>query len=116
MEPDNEKPPVAVTTEGQPNARGANGNRYIAHRGASGKPDGVAIPRAAFERLVQSAIDLLDNADGDADLELCSDETEHDGGEDCFSHAQCDVDGGPGCEVSDPGGCEHDRREPEVAL
>ncbi|ANU08454.1 hypothetical protein [Paraurantiacibacter namhicola] len=33
-----ERPPVAVTTEGQPNAVGANGDGLVAHRGAAGKP------------------------------------------------------------------------------
>ena len=81
MKLETERPPVAVTTEGQPNAVGANGNASFAHRGAAGKPDPIAIPRIAFERLVQSAIDLLDSADGQADCEPDDFDAEHDGRE-----------------------------------
>ena len=65
-----ERPPVARTTEGQPNAVGANGKAIFAHRDATGKPITVTIPRIASEQLVKSAIDLLGDADGDADCVL----------------------------------------------
>lgn len=47
-----ERPPVAGTTEGQPSIVEAAGNASFAHRGAAGKPDSIALPRAAFEQLV----------------------------------------------------------------
>ena len=72
---------VAVTTEGQPSIVGTCGNASFSHREAAGKPDSIAIPRDAFERLVQSAIDLLDWMDGDADLEPDDQDAEHDGRE-----------------------------------
>lgn len=76
-----ERPPVAGTTEGQPSVVETYGNASFAHRSAAGKPDSIAIPRDAFERLVQSAIDLLDWMDGDADLEPDDRDTGHDGRE-----------------------------------
>lgn len=85
-------------------------------------PSAVGLPPAAISRLLtrysreqveaftQIAIDLLDLADGDPDLE----ETDT---EDAFvlsPHTLGFSEGrGPGCEVSDAGGCEHDGREPE---
>ena len=74
-------PPVAVTTEGQPSVVETYGSASFAHDSAAGKPDSIAIPRDAFERLVQSAIDLLDWIDGDADLEPDELDAEHDGRE-----------------------------------
>lgn len=47
--PDTERPPVAVTTEGQPSTVEANGNASFAHRIAACKPD-RAIPRAAGQQ------------------------------------------------------------------
>ena len=81
IELERERPPVAVTTEGQPSVVETYGNASFAHRIAAGKPDSIAIPRAAFEQLVQSAIDLLDWMDGDADLEPDEPDAEHDGRE-----------------------------------
>ncbi len=138
MELETERPPVAVTTEGQPNAVGANGEAPFAHRRADGKPDSIAIPRIAFERLVQWGIDLLDTADGDADREgECSEDEQSrcadDGQAMCDDGPGCDIadaggmhdedgqntmfanraDSGAGCPIADPGGCEHDGREPD---
>lgn len=48
--PDTERPPVAVTTEGQPSTVEANGNASFAHCSAAGKP-AKAIPRAAGPRM-----------------------------------------------------------------
>ena len=81
MELKTKRPPVAATTEGQPNAVRASGNASFAHCSAAGKQDAIAIPRIALERLVQSAIDLLDSADGDADYEPDDFDAEHDGRE-----------------------------------
>ena len=78
---DTERPQVAVTTEGQPSTVEANGNASLAHHSAAGKPDSLAIPPNAFERLVQSAIDLLDCMNGDFDLEPDELDAEHDGRE-----------------------------------
>jgi hypothetical protein len=83
-------------------------------RGASRLPADIALalipslPRPHLERLVQSLIDRMDEADGDTDLE--PEETDHTGGEDDFSGTCHD---GPGCPISDPGSgydedCEDD--------
>jgi hypothetical protein len=68
--------------------------------------------RAKVEAFVEISISLLDLMDGDPDTELNGDETDHCNSEDDFidhsSHG-----GGPGCAISDPGGCEHDGREPD---
>jgi hypothetical protein len=68
--------------------------------------------RNQLEGFIAVAIDLLDLADGDPDLEPNGDELDGSLGEDDF-HAQFGF--GPGCPVADPGGCEHDGREPEEA-
>lgn len=73
-------------------------------------------PRDLLERLVESAIDRLDRADGDPDVELNGDEAHGTSGEDDFIDRGQGFVGpcsGPGCPVSDPGGDEHDGREPE---
>lgn len=65
--------------------------------------------RAALEAFAAAAIDLLDALDGDPDREATGDEGEPD-----FARAMADPRGnGAGCPISDPGGCEHDGREPE---
>lgn len=101
MELDTERPPVAVTTGGQPNAVGANGNTPFAHRGAAGKLDEITIPRDVFERVLQWAIERLDLIDGDADWEgECSeDEISR-----CTDTGQPVRGDGPGCDISDAGG------------
>ena len=81
IELETERPPVAVTTEGQPSVVETYGNASFAHDSAAGKPDSLAIPPNAFERLVQSAIDLLDCMNGDFDLEPDELDAEHDGRE-----------------------------------
>ncbi len=71
-------------------------------------------PRASVERLIQQAIDALDDMDGDPDLEP-DDEPEEDD-----PSGQCDEDGinthflgrwneGPGCPISDPDCAVDDR-------
>ncbi|GAA0862462.1 hypothetical protein GCM10009115_09220 [Sphingopyxis soli] len=73
-------------------------------RGVSQLPADIALalipslPRPHLERLVQTLIDRMDEADGDTDLE--PEETDHTGGEDDFSGSHHD---GPGCPISDPG-------------
>lgn len=80
-------------------------------RGASQLPADIALalipslPRSHLERLVQSLIDRMDEADGDDDLE--AEETDHGGGEDDCSQT---FHHGPGCPISDPEN-EDDREE-----
>jgi hypothetical protein len=71
--------------------------------------------RAQLEGFIAVAIDLLDIADGDTDVELNGDEADGTGGEDDFidHHTLVGDWGNAGCPVSDPGGCEHDGREPD---
>jgi hypothetical protein len=72
------------------------------NRGAARLPADIALalipslPRPHLERLVQSLIDRMDEADGDTDLE--PEETDHTGGEDDCSQTFHD---GPGCPISD---------------
>jgi len=64
------------------------------------------LSRPELARLVQRMIDRMDQMDGDPDLE-CG------GMEDDWIQHKAD---GPGCPISDPGGCQHDGREPEDCL
>lgn len=70
--------------------------------------------RAELEGFITVAIDLLDVADGDPDCEPDADREEDDPpgqyDEDCYTGSLPRGDG-PGCDISDPGGCEHDGRE-----
>jgi hypothetical protein len=72
------------------------------NRGAARLPADIALalipslPRPHLERLVQSLIDRMDEADGDTDLE--PEETDHGGGEDDCSQTFHD---GPGCPIAD---------------
>lgn len=72
-------------------------------RGASRLPADIALalipslPRQQLERLVQSLIDGMDEADGDTDFE--PEETDHSGAEDDNWRTVRD---GPGCPVADP--------------
>lgn len=75
-----------------------------------------SLPRHALDRLVDRAIDQMDTEDGDGDLEWNCDELDGTGGEDDFIDRGSGLRGlwgGPGCPVGDPGGCEHDGREPD---
>jgi hypothetical protein len=72
-------------------------------------------PREAVERKIERAIEALDEIDGDLDLEhdLCNEGEPAFGVADraiCNSHNYM---GAAGCNISDPGGCEHDGREPD---
>jgi hypothetical protein len=70
--------------------------------------------REAIELAVEALIARLDEADGDPDLEPNGDECDGTNAEDEFlgGHAGGWWDG-PGCPISDPGGCEHDGSEPD---
>lgn len=63
-----------------------------------------SLPRPHLERLVQSLIDRMDEADGDPDLE--AEETDHSSSEDdCSRESLLGASDGPGCPVAD-GDCE----------
>lgn len=78
-----------------------------------------SLPRHALDRLVERAIDHMDDqdGDGDGDVEANGDELDGTGGEDDFIDRGGELLGGSwtglGCPVGDPGGGEHDGREPE---
>ena len=58
-----------------------------------------------------AAIDLMDALSVDADVEANGDELDGTAAEDDF--IEWGNGGIAGCPVSDPGGCEHDGREPD---
>ena len=60
-------------------------------------------PRPALARLVQHAIDRMDDIDGDPDLELNGDEADGSLAEDDFHDQNANWMGYPGCPISDPG-------------
>lgn len=66
--------------------------------------------RKALAAFVEAAINLMDVLDGDDDLELNGDEADYNHSEDDFARYRS-RDGGVGCDIGDPGGCEHDGRE-----
>lgn len=68
------------------------------------------LPRAVLARLVARAIERLDEIDGDPDLEPNGDEEDGSAAEDDFMYQGGH---GPGCDIADPGGCDHDGREPD---
>lgn len=68
--------------------------------------------RQSLEGFISVAIGLLDVVDGDLDIELNGDETDHSNSEDDFIEHHYHG-GGAGCPISDPGGCQHDDREPD---
>jgi hypothetical protein len=68
-----------------------------------------SMPRPALARLVQQAIDRMDDLDGDPDFEPCGDELDSSNAEDealALSAMQFRLDHheGAGCPVADPGG------------
>jgi len=69
-----------------------------------------SLPRPVLARLTTRLIEHLDEIDGDPDFEQTRDEGEPD-----FNRYRRHRknQGGPGCQISDPGGCEHDGRELE---
>jgi hypothetical protein len=70
-----------------------------------------SLPRPALARLVERAIDHMDQQDGDADLEPNGDEMDTGNAEDepfvgpPWGHI------GPGCSIGDPGEDEHDKED-----
>lgn len=60
-----------------------------------------SMPRPALARLVQQAIDRMDDIDADADLELSGDEFDGSLGEDDFCCHDAGSAPGPGCSLSD---------------
>lgn len=60
---------------------------------------------------VEVLVDVLDLIGGDADEEENGDERDSNNAED--EELFADFGAGPGCPISDPGGCEHDGREPD---
>lgn len=72
--------------------------------------------RRQLAGFITVAIDLLDFADGDPDLEPIGDETDGDlHSEDEFM-LHSSRDDGAGCPLADPGGCQHDDREHEEGV
>lgn len=67
--------------------------------------------RQSLEGFITVAIGLLDVVDGDADIELNGDETDHTQSEECFNDYSF-YGSGPGCIASDED-TEHDGREHE---
>lgn len=94
--------------------RGWRRNRDRRRWAAGGSLEGMlaaipSMPRPALARLVQQAIDRMDDLDGDPDLEPCGDELDGNDAEDeelALSAMQFRLDQqrGPGCSVADPGG------------
>ena len=66
--------------------------------------------REQLSGFITVALDLLDLAEGDSDIEANGDELDGTAGEDDF-YPHSNWQGSPGCPVADPGGCEHDGRE-----
>lgn len=94
--------------------RGWRRNRDHRRWVAGGSLEGMlavipSMPRPALARLVQRAIDRMDDLDGDPDFEPCGDELDSSNAEDealALSAMQFRLDQqcGPGCSVADPGG------------
>lgn len=61
---------------------------------------------------IEGLIAFLDDLCGDTDLEANGDELDGNASEDDFMYHG---GWGPGCPIADPGGCEHDGREPPGA-
>lgn len=93
-----------------------SGNRF--KRADFGSPheraEQVLWIKNALAQFNYAAIDLMDALSVDADIEPNGDEADGTGAEDDF--IEWGDGGGPGCPVSDPGGCEHDGREVDDGL
>ncbi|MEH6789665.1 hypothetical protein [Parasphingorhabdus sp.] len=78
------------------------------------------LDREKLEAFIEISVALLDAYDGDPDLEANGDEQDGVYCEDEFAdmNGMNHPDGyrGPGCPISDPGGCEHDGREHETGF
>lgn len=64
---------------------------------------------------IEILVDVLDLLGGDPDVEANGDEEDGTGAED-EEGGHTIYGAGPGCEISDPGGCEHDGREQDDGL
>jgi hypothetical protein len=63
---------------------------------------------------IEVLVDVLDLIGGDADEEVNGDELDGTNAEDEVGNNHLSgVDMGAGCPIADPGGCEHDGREPD---
>lgn len=63
-----------------------------------------SLPRPLLARLIERAIERLDEMEPDPDVELNGDETDHSGGEDDRDPLHChDIYMAAGCPISDPG-------------
>lgn len=70
-----------------------------------------SLPRVALDRLVERAIEQMDEQDGDPDFEANGDEQDTGNAEDePFAGIPWGM-GGPGCPITDPGEDEHDMEE-----
>lgn len=69
--------------------------------------------RKKLEAFIEIGVALLDVYDGDPDIEANGDEQDGNHCEDDAMNFNA-YGSGPGCEISDPGGCELDGREPEA--
>lgn len=69
------------------------------------------LPRPLLNRLVERAIDHMDEQDGDADLEPNGDELDFNRAEDDFDDYRAGWIVEAGCPISDPPEDEHDREE-----
>ena len=72
--------------------------------------------RIQLEGFIAIAIELLDLADGDPDVEPNGDELDGNLGEDDFHHQNAGWLGEPGCPVSDPGGDPLDDGEDDAGI
>ena len=72
------------------------------------------LPRDRIAAAIETMVAVLDVLDGDPDLEPNGDELDGSPAEDEFMEHY--GDGLCGCPVSDPGGCEHDGREPDIGF
>ena len=88
--------------------RGWRRNRDRRRWVTSGSLEGMlaaipSLPRPELARLVQHAIDRMDDIDGDPDLELNGDGADGSMGECDFHDQNANWAGLPGCPISDPG-------------
>lgn len=72
-----------------------------------------SLPRALLARLVERAIECLDEMEPDPDVEPNGDETDHSGGEDDCDPTCDRIRGlGPGCPLIEPGEMDHRNMRP----
>ncbi len=91
-------------------------SRYNRTQIAHARIPALAATMLRFDRntlagFVEVAVAILDCSDGDPDIELNGDETDHGNTEECFIDHRVSRDAYPGRPISDTGGDEHDGRE-----